>query len=81
LQLINDSKNVIAERTIEKNEQVIFENLLPGNYRIRIIGDMNRDGKWTTGNYMRKRQPEPLFFFQSTIVIRANWDSDFEYFH
>jgi hypothetical protein len=81
LQLLNESKNLVEERTVEKDEQVIFENLSPGNFRIRIIGDMNRDGKWTTGNYLHKRQPEPLFFFQNTIAIRANWDSDFDYIH
>lgn len=81
LQLLTESRNLIAERTVDKDEQVIFENLAPGNYRIRIIGDANHDGKWTTGNYLRKRQPEPLFFFPNTITIRANWDTDFEYIH
>jgi len=81
LQLLNESKVVVGEKTIEKNEQVIFDNMVPGNYQLRIIGDVNRDGKWTTGNYFRKRQPEPIFIFPNAINIRANWDSDFEYTH
>jgi hypothetical protein len=81
LQLLNDSKAIVEEKTVEKVGQVIFENLSPGNYHLRIIGDENLDGKWTPGNYFHKRQPEPLFFFPTTIAIRANWDTDFEYTH
>jgi uncharacterized protein (DUF2141 family) len=81
LQLLNESKVKVAEKTIEKNGQEVFDNLSPGNYQLRIIGDVNRDGKWTTGNYFHKRQPEPVFFFPSTITIRANWDTDYEYNH
>jgi len=60
---LNDSKAIVAERTVEKDQQVIFDNLTPGSYHIRIIADRNRDGKWTAGNYFRKRQPELLIAY------------------
>ena len=81
IQLLNDGKNVVSEKIVDKEDKIFFENLIPGNYSIRIIGDVNYDGKWTSGNYFKKSQPEPLFYFPNPISIRANWDSDFDYTH
>ncbi len=79
LQLLNDSKAVIAEKSTIKSGQVIFDNLLPGSYHLRIIRDANNNGKWDSGDYLRKIQPEAVFSFPEVITIRANWDSDFEF--
>ena len=36
--------------------------------------DLNENGKWDTGDYIYKIQPEKVQFFSSGITIRANWD-------
>ncbi len=79
VQLFNDSKVLVAQKSVSKEEQVIFENLVPGNYHVHVVRDVNGNGKWDAGNYFRKIQAEPMIFFQNTINIRANWDSDFEF--
>ena len=45
----------------------------PGSYSLKVITDFDRDGKWTTGNYDLKRQPEPIFI-KEMEQLRANWD-------
>jgi len=50
-----------------------FPKLLPGSYSIEFIEDVNKDGRWTTGNYDAKRQPERVFT-QILEELRAQWD-------
>lgn len=79
LLLFNENKKVVAKKTVVSQQQLIFINLVPGNYTLRIIEDINRDGRWNPGNYHRNQQPEPTFMFPGSINIRANWDTDFEF--
>ncbi len=53
---------------------VELENLNPGNYGFYLRVDRNGDGKWTTGNYSRKEQPEQVFRYEGTVEVKANWD-------
>jgi uncharacterized protein (DUF2141 family) len=51
-----------------------FKYLLPGKYLFRYIKDKNGNKKWDTGNYLKKIQPEQVFYSPDTIELRANWD-------
>ncbi len=55
-----------------------FSNAMftPGEYGIRILYDTNKDGKWTTGNYTKKLQPERVTAIPQKISIRADWDNE-----
>lgn len=52
----------------------------PGNYRLRIIVDKNRNGKWDTGDLFEKRQPENVIPYTDVLQVKAGWDNtiDFE---
>ena len=41
---------------------------------MRLYLDLNGDGKWTTGDWMKHRAPEPVFYFSGKLTLRANWD-------
>ena len=60
---------------IENEETFEFEvkALRPGDYKVKIITDWNKNGSWDTGSYDDKRQPEPIFE-KSLEKLRANWD-------
>lgn len=47
--------------------------LAPGEYSVRIITDLNANGRWDTGSYDQLLQPEPIFLKQLE-QLRANWD-------
>lgn len=51
--------------------------LPPGNYHLRIVIDLNNNGKWDSGNYNARLQPEPLFE-KAIEQLRANWDVEME---
>jgi len=38
--------------------------------------DANNNGKWDTGNYWKKLQPERVISRKQRLQIRANWDNE-----
>jgi uncharacterized protein (DUF2141 family) len=66
-------KELIDSRFITASEPVRFEQLIPGEYAIRIVVDSNGNGFWDAGNLSTFLQPEEVINYGSTRV-RANWD-------
>ena len=52
----------------------IIESVKPGKYIFRMIRDNNRNKEWDTGNYLKKIQPEEVYYSNFELEIRANWD-------
>lgn len=50
--------------------------VLPGEYEIRILFDANKNGKWDTGDFSKKLQPEKVITLTQKIAVRANWDNE-----
>lgn len=49
----------------------------PGEYEINILLDQNKNGKWDTGDYWTKKQPERTLSVGKKLTIRPNWDNEF----
>ncbi len=49
--------------------------LSPGSYSLEIIEDLDRNGRWTTGSYWLRRQPERVLRSQLE-ELRANWEME-----
>ena len=76
-QLFQNNK-VINE--FQFNEEIfLLTNIIPGKYKLKYIDDRNRDGKWTTGSWKLKTQPEKTTNYPSEIIIRSNWDLELEW--
>ena len=50
-----------------------FRNLPTASYSYQVIVDDNANGRWDTGNYYQKLQPEKVFNKKGE-AIRANWE-------
>jgi hypothetical protein len=78
-ELLDNSDRVVRKSALIEGE-LIFEDLKPGNYFLRYIEDTNENGKWDTGNYAEKRQPEKVYYFNSALTIskygshEQDWD-------
>jgi len=79
VQLMDEQEKVLREHTIYKSKELLYEYLLPQKYKVKIIYDRNSNGKWDTGNYLQKIQPEKVTYYPGAIQIRANWDIDLEW--
>ena len=75
LELINE-KNEVERRILKTNNFDLykFENLTPGNYKARLILDINENERWDTGNYLEKIQPEKVIYLPEKIELRENWE-------
>jgi hypothetical protein len=74
LQLLNANLETISEKNISEDKTYIFHHLSAGNYRLRLIHDLNRNGKWDTGNYLERTQPEPVSIYEDEVTARLNWE-------
>jgi uncharacterized protein (DUF2141 family) len=54
--------------------KIIFPFVRAGNYVLRAFIDENGDGRWTTGDFEKKSQPEPAFINGQQVQVRAGWE-------
>lgn len=74
IQLTDMRGNVVRHNYLKPSGKAGFRFLKPGDYMLRILMDDNRDGKWTTGKFADRRQPEALIYYMEKVSIRQNWD-------
>ena len=78
IQLLNNKDQVIRELPADENG-TLFEYLKADTYYMRLYLDLNEDGKWTTGSWEHKQQPEPIYYFPQKIQTKSNWDFEEEW--
>jgi uncharacterized protein (DUF2141 family) len=84
LQLLNAQNNVAGERTVSftlsssNAETIEFTGLQPSTYYLRVIFDDNGNGKWDTGNLLRRMQPEKVVMVSKQFKIVADWEVEEE---
>lgn len=73
IQLVDSKFKVVSEDYITQLQPVLFENISPGKYYIRLIFDENENGVWDTGNFLTREQPEEVVYYPTQLEVRANW--------
>jgi uncharacterized protein (DUF2141 family) len=71
--LTESNKEVIRRKTITQTTTVNFDLLPAGRYIVRGIIDTNKNGKWDTGSYLKKNEPEKVIYLPISFNVRANW--------
>jgi len=74
VELISSNQKVVSKNIITTSKTIEYKHLLPGGYRIRVTEDVNRNGKWDTGNYRMNLQPEKIFTIAKEMTVRGFWD-------
>lgn len=74
LQIKKDDRVFFQLKLTERRTKIQLFN--PGEYQMAILYDANNNGKWDTGNYWKKIQPELIIPRKQTLNIRANWDNE-----
>jgi hypothetical protein len=65
-------KKVVKQLSASK--RTLIDSLPTGSYQLRLITDDNQNGKWDTGNLLKKRLPESITYYPEEVQLRANWD-------
>ncbi len=71
-ELLTKDNNVVIRLINPKSYEI--PNLSPGEYRIRIIEDLNNNGFWDVGNYRTNIPAEKIYHHPAPIIIKANWE-------
>ncbi len=58
VELTKGKNEIVQKKIIKEDGKIEFTFLGPGKYKIKFIDDCNENGKWDTGNYLMKIQPE-----------------------
>ena len=66
--IIGEKENIVKEVMLEKGNVATIDYLKPDKYRLKIIFDCNGNGKWDTGDYLKKIQPEKVAYFTEPEV-------------
>jgi hypothetical protein len=84
VQLINQQDKVVRETSAafslsSSNAATLdFTDLPPGIYFAKIIFDDNKNGKWDSGNLIRKQQPEKVIIHSKQLKIVSDWEIEEE---
>ena len=75
VQLLNSGDAVVREQKVKKNNTCDFYFLQPNTkYYIRMYIDSNNNGKWDTGLYDKKIQPEEVYYYPKVWEMKANFE-------
>lgn len=69
-----DNKPTVKKEVKVMNGQAEFFYIEPGTYYLKLIKDDNGNGKWDTGDYDQRLQPEEVYFYEKAIECKAKWD-------
>ena len=78
IQVLSGKDQVVRELPATQGG-TLFEYLKPDTYYMRLYVDEDGDGKWTTGSWEPKRQPEAVYYFPEKIQTKSNWDFEEEW--
>jgi hypothetical protein len=75
IQLLNEKYEVVKE--IRNQTDYVFKDLLPGDYRIRVLGLRGQNAAWSFGNIHQSKPPDPVVFYPYELPIVPNWEFDY----
>ncbi|MCS7073138.1 MAG: Ig-like domain-containing protein [Bacteroidia bacterium] len=51
-----------------------LKNIPPGEYKVQVLEDRDRNFIWTTGNYAKRTLPERTIILPDVIKVRPGWE-------
>lgn len=77
VELINTKGELV--RKVTYGQQMIFEDLEPLDYQIRMIFDTNGDGEWTGGSLKDGRIPERVIYYSGNMKVKSRWEKEIDW--
>jgi hypothetical protein len=74
VQLLNSKGLPFIQKSVSSDGLVEFSYLPPETFTLKLIHDLNGNGKWDTGDYLKHLQPEAVEFYPGSVNIRSNFD-------
>jgi hypothetical protein len=76
VQLLGNDKDekILQKIQVLSDGKIEFPYLKPEKYKIKLIIDPNKNGKWDTGYLAKGIQPEEVVYFPKIIKVRSNFE-------
>ena len=76
IQLLANTKDekILQKIQVIGDGKIEFPYLKPEKYKIRLILDANKNGKWDTGYLAENLQPEKVVYYPKVIKVRSNFE-------
>ncbi len=74
VQLLTDKEEVVKQTRVYRDTSLVYDFLPPKTYLIKAIWDKNDNGKWDTGNLIKRIQAEKVIYYIEAIKLRSNWE-------
>lgn len=74
-----DQKKVESYYISELSGMLNLPGFKPGKYKFKFIADKDKNGKWSSGNYYKGKQPEKVYWYKDEVQIRANWEMEVDW--
>ena len=78
IELTDEKDKFVDRQIITTTQELAFEYLDPGKYKLKAIVDLDANSVWSPGNFNKWLQPEKIVFYKGTLEVRANWDIDLD---
>lgn len=78
VELTTEKGQTVDKQIVTHTQEIAFEYLDPGKYKLKATIDLDANGVWSPGNFNKKLQPEKIVFYNGTLEVRANWDIDLD---
>jgi hypothetical protein len=79
LNLFSPNDELILSKSFTGSTRLELKNMYPNKYKAQLIIDKDRNGRWSSGNYLKGLQPERIINYSEALEIRANWEVDIEW--
>jgi hypothetical protein len=76
LQLMDDKEKLMDQKIVTQAGVTVFDYLTPRKYILKAVYDENKNMRWDTGSYLKKIQPEKVYYHIMTDAVRSNWDHE-----
>ena len=77
--LLDEEDQMIYQQPLDSSGRCEFTAINPGVYEIRLLFDSNKNGRYDTGSFLNRIEPERILYLNESIEIRANWEENRTY--
>ena len=79
IQLLNNAGTIIEESRVSGDSILEWQRLYPERLQLRVLEDLNANGKWDPGDYWLKRDTEVYYYFDSPVELKPNWEMEYRW--
>ena len=74
IEVLDSRDTVVQYRPIRTSGSLKFLHLPAAEYRLRAVVDCDGNGRWTTGDWLSRRQPEECILYEKKLQLREKWE-------